>query len=137
MTHLTTAQVGDRLPEHRFGPITRTTLALYAGASQDHNPIHIDTDFTSKAGLDDVFAHGMLSMAQLGRLVTDWAGQDNLRDLSTRFTAITPVGATVTCTGKVIERVRRDGETMLKIDLKAAIDDGTVTLTGTALIRAT
>ncbi|MDU8928004.1 MaoC/PaaZ C-terminal domain-containing protein [Alisedimentitalea sp. MJ-SS2] len=136
MTHPSTAQVGDRLHEHRFGPITRTTLALYAGASQDHNPIHVDTDFAAKAGLDDVFAHGMLSMAQLGRLVSDWAGQDNLCNLSTRFTAITPVGATVTCTGEVIERSRRDRETMLKIDLKATIDDGTVTLTGSALVRA-
>ncbi len=89
-----TAQIGDTLPSLTFGPISRTTLALYAGASQDHNPIHIDTDFARNAGLDDVFAHGMLSMAQLGRLVTDWAGHGKLRGLSSRFTAITPVGAT-------------------------------------------
>ena len=45
-------------------------LALFAGASGDHNPIHIDIDFARKAGMPDVFAHGMLSMAWLGRLLT-------------------------------------------------------------------
>ena len=134
---LATAQPGDTLSDLTFGPITRTTLALYAGASQDHNPIHIDSDFAARAGMPDVFAHGMLSMAQLGRLVTDWAGHENLRDLSTRFTAITPVGATVICSGKVAERVERAGETLLKLDLKATIDDGTITLTGSALVRVT
>lgn len=130
------ARVGDALPDLTFGPITRKTLALYAGASKDHNPIHIDIDFARKAGMDDVFAHGMLSMAQLGRTVTDWAGQENLRNLSTRFTALTPVGATVTCSGEVIERLEKDGEELLKIQLQAKIDDGTVTLTGEALVAA-
>ena len=46
-----------------FRAITRTTLALYAGASGDHNPMHIDIDFAKKAGFPDVFAQGMLVMA--------------------------------------------------------------------------
>lgn len=131
-----TAQVGDTLPPVTFGPITRTTLALYAGASGDHNPIHIDTDFATKAGLDDVFAHGMLSMAQLGRVATDWAGIDRLRGLSSRFTAITPVGATVTCEGRIAERLEKEGEPLLRVVLTATIDDGTQTLRGEALISA-
>lgn len=45
--------------------ITRTTLALYAGASGDHNPVHIDMDACAAVGIPDVFAHGMLSMAYL------------------------------------------------------------------------
>ncbi|MFV0301179.1 MAG: MaoC/PaaZ C-terminal domain-containing protein [Paracoccus sp. (in: a-proteobacteria)] len=125
----------DLIPPLVFGPVTRTTLALYAGASQDHNPIHIDTDFAARAGLDDVFAHGMLSMAQLGRVVTDWAGAENLLSLSSRFTAITPVGATVTCTAEITDRLEQNGDSLLKLDLKATIDDGTVTLTGQALVR--
>ncbi len=133
----TTAQVGDTLPELTFGPISRTTLALYAGASGDHNPIHIDLDFAQKAGMDDVFAHGMLSMAQLGRLATDWAGQDRLRGLTTRFTAITPVGATVTCTGEVTNRHEEHGRILLTVKLAAHIDDGTQTLRGEAQICGT
>ncbi len=72
MSQLTfeSVNVGDELPELTTRPISRTTLALFAGASGDHNPIHIDTDFARKAGMDDVFAHGMLSMAYLGRLLT-------------------------------------------------------------------
>lgn len=131
-----TAQVGDTLPTVTFGPITRTTLALYAGASGDHNPIHIDTDFAKRAGLQDVFAHGMLSMAQLGRVATDWAGTERLKGLSSRFTAITPVGATVTCTGRIRDRFDQNGTPMLRVALTATIDDGTQTLRGDALISA-
>lgn len=129
-----TATVGDMLPPVIFGPITRTTLALYAGASADHNPIHIDLDFARKAGLEDVFAHGMLSMAILGRVATDWAGFDRLRSLSARFTAITPVGSTVTCEGRVSERLEKNGEPMLRIALTGRLGDGTQTLRGEALI---
>ena len=61
---------GTELPPLVVDPISRTTLALFAGASGDHNPIHIDLDVARSAGLDDVFAQGMLSMAYLGRLLT-------------------------------------------------------------------
>ncbi len=130
------AQEGDVLPTVTFGPVTRTMLALYAGASGDHNPIHIDLDFARKAGLEDVFAHGMLSMAQLGRVATDWAGPERLKSLSSRFTALTPVGAVVTCKGRVAERFDQDGTPMLRIALTATLDDGTQTLRGEALISA-
>ena len=43
--------VGTEIPALKFAPINRTTLALYAGASGDHNPIHIDSDFAKKAGM--------------------------------------------------------------------------------------
>ena len=62
--------VGDQLPPLEFGAISRHILALYCGGSGDHNPIHVDIDFAKAAGYDDVFAHGMLSMAILGRLLT-------------------------------------------------------------------
>ena len=101
--------VGDELPEHVCGPITRHTLALYCGGSGDHNPIHVDTDFAKKAGMRDVFAHGMLSMAYLGQLLTNWVDQSQLREYGVRFTSITPVNATVTCKGKVVEKLEIDG----------------------------
>ena len=55
----------------RAFPITRAKLALYAGASGDHNPMHIDSDFAKKAGFPDVFSHGMLVMGLLGQAFTD------------------------------------------------------------------
>ena len=63
--------VGERVVHKTFPPITRHTLALYCGASGDHNPIHVDLDFASTAGFPDVFSHGMLVMAYLGQALTD------------------------------------------------------------------
>ena len=50
-----TVQVGDALPAVQLPAVNRTTLALFAGASGDHNPIHIDIDFARRAGMPDVF----------------------------------------------------------------------------------
>jgi acyl dehydratase len=123
-------RVGDTLPPLALPPISRTTLALFAGASGDHNPIHIDIDNARSAGFDDVFAHGMLSMAWLGRLLTGWVSQDRIRSLSVRFAAITPVHASPTCTGTV---VAVDGDSAT-VDLAVTLADGTTTLTGRAVI---
>lgn len=123
------------LPEVVFGPFTRKVLALYAGASGDHNAVHIDTDFARGAGLDDVFAQGMLSMAPYARVVTDWAGLDRLESLETRFMAITPVGATGRFTGRVAERFEVDGVPKLRIALAAHIDGGVQSLGGEAVVR--
>ena len=87
-----TVQVGDALPALQLPPVTRTTLALFAGASGDHNPIHIDIDVARRAGMPDVFAQGMLGMAWLGRLLTGWAPQSRLRRFDARFQGITHLG---------------------------------------------
>jgi acyl dehydratase len=126
--------VGDLLPPLILTPVTRTTLALYAGASGDHNPIHIDIDFARAAGMPDVFAHGMLSMAWLGRLLTNWAPQQGLREFGVRFTALTRVGERITCTGRVAEKLERDGERLVCIDIQTANEAGEIKLSGDALI---
>ena len=104
-------QVGDEIPILCTSPITRHTLALYCGASGDHNPIHVDIDYAKESGLDDVIAHGMLSMAYLGRLLTNWVSQSSIRELKTRFTAMTLIGDQVTCRGKIIEKFYESGKT--------------------------
>jgi acyl dehydratase len=121
---------GTELPSLPLAPISRTTLALFAGASGDHNPIHIDLDVARSAGLDDVFAHGMLSMAYLGRLLTGWVPQSRIRSFGARFVAITPVLAEPTCHGSV--RSVEDG--LATVDLAVRLADGTTTMTGTAVI---
>ena len=114
-----TVQVGDEIPLLSTEPITRQKLALYCGASGDHNPIHVDIDYAKESGLDDVIAHGMLSMAYLGRLVTNWVSQESVREFKTRFTAMTLVGDTVTCRGKIIEKFTEAGENLIRLELIA------------------
>ncbi len=112
-------QVGDALPALTTEPITRHTLALYCGASGDHNPIHVDLDYARAAGLDDVIAHGMLSMGYLARMLTNWVPQSQVRTYRTRFTAMTHIGDTVTCTGKVAEKFEEAGEQRVRVELFA------------------
>ncbi|MFJ5551077.1 MaoC family dehydratase [Streptomyces sp. NPDC093225] len=66
-------EVGTELPAQSF-PVTRATLVRYAGASGDFNPIHWNEKFAKEVGLPDVIAHGMFTMAEAIRVVTDWAG---------------------------------------------------------------
>ncbi|ABY23863.1 MaoC domain protein [Renibacterium salmoninarum ATCC 33209] len=115
-------------------PISRTTLALFGGASGDHNPIHLDIDMAKSAGLDDAFAQGMLSMAYLGRLLTNWVPQDRIRTFNVRFAAITPVLAQPTAQGQVTEITEHDGERLATLEVAVTLADGTVTLAGTAVV---
>lgn len=66
-------EVGTELPSRSF-PVTRASLVRYAGASGDFNPIHWNEKFAVEVGLPDVIAHGMFTMAEAVRVVTDWAG---------------------------------------------------------------
>ncbi|MEV0703216.1 MaoC/PaaZ C-terminal domain-containing protein [Saccharopolyspora sp. NPDC050389] len=122
------------LPPLPLPLISRAALALFAGASGDHNPIHIDLDNARSAGFDDVFAHGMLSMAYLGRLLTGWVPQSALRSFSARFVAITPVHGQPTCTGKVTGIDDVDGERRAHLELAVTLADGTVALRGDAVV---
>ncbi|MFE6860890.1 MaoC/PaaZ C-terminal domain-containing protein [Nocardia sp. NPDC057668] len=127
-------EVGHTLPPIEIDPISRATLALFAGASGDHNQIHIDLDVAESAGLDDVFAHGMLSMAYLGRLLTNWVAPEAIRSYAVRFAAKTPVLARPTATGTVTAVEIVDGTTLATLELAVTLADGTLTLTGTALV---
>ena len=127
-------QVGDQLPTLQVPPVDRTTLALFAGASGDHNPIHIDIDVARRAGMPDVFAHGMLGMAWLGRLLTDWAPQSALRRFDVRFQGITHLGNAVRCTGRVVEKVLHEGEDCVRVELEASNQFGQVKIVGEAIV---
>lgn len=123
-------EVGTQLEPLTVEPISRATLALFGGASGDHNPMHIDIDVARSAGMDDVFAHGMLSMAYLGRLLTNWVPQERIRSWNVRFAAITPIHGQPTCTGRVVAVA--DG--VATVELAVTLADGTVTLTGDAVV---
>ena len=127
-------EVGDALPPLYFGSISRHTLALYCGGSGDHNPIHVDRDFAQAAGYDDVFAHGMLSMAILGRMLTNWTKQENIKSFAVRFAAITHVLDEVTASATIKHKEHEDGEQRLTLDIETQTHTGTKTLAGSAII---
>ena len=79
-------EVGTELPAQTF-PVTRATLVQYAGASGDFNPIHWNEKFAKEVGLPDVIAHGMFTMAEAIRVVTDWVGDPGaVVEYGVRFT---------------------------------------------------
>lgn len=125
-----TVQIGDELPALELPPLTRHTLALYCGASGDHNPIHVDIDFAKSAGLPDVIAHGMLSAAWVARVLTNWVPQHAVRSLDLRFSAMTTVGERIRCTGRVAEKLDR----AVKLQLQTANSDGVLKLSAEAVV---
>jgi acyl dehydratase len=127
-------QPGDELPALQLPPVDRQTLALFAGASGDHNPIHIDLDFARKAGMPDVFAHGMLGMAWIGRLLTNWAPQMQLRRFDARFQGITHLGNAIQCSGRVVEKREVDGERQVRVEVQSLNQFGQLKIAGEAVI---
>ncbi|MEL0277578.1 MAG: MaoC family dehydratase, partial [Deltaproteobacteria bacterium] len=111
--------IGDELPLMKTEPLTRHALALYCGASGDHNPIHVDLDYAKEAGLDDVIAHGMLSMGYLGKMLTNWIPQKQIRSYQARFTAMTHIGETVCCSGRIANKWEEEGRWLARIELFA------------------
>ncbi len=136
MSHPTfdTVQVGDTLPVLRLPPVDRATLALFAGASGDHNAVHIDLDFARRVGMPDVFAQGMLGMAWLGRLLTSWATQSQLRRFDVRFQGITHLGHAIRCSGRVVEKLQHGGENCVRIAVESSNQYGQPRIVGEALV---
>lgn len=129
-----TLNVGDEIPSLDKSPISRTTLALFAGASGDHNPIHLDTDIAKKAGMDDVFAQGMLSMAYLAQVLTNWVPQSSIRSYGVRFGSITHLNNKIKCTAKIYEKFTKNNINFIKLELQASDQHGDVKLSGQAVI---
>jgi acyl dehydratase len=92
-------------------PVTRLSLVKYCGASGDFNVLHWNERIAKSVGLPNVIAHGMFTMAQAGRYVTDWAGPGAaVVDFGVRFSSpvVVPdddVGATIEVSGTVEEKL--------------------------------
>jgi acyl dehydratase len=135
MTGLKDIRPGVELPPLRKSPITRVQLARYAGASGDFNPIHIDEPYAQAAGMGGVIAHGMLSMAFLGQLATDWAGAGAVLRLEARFRSIVRPGDVLTVRGAVSEKDEAAGTVRLR--LWCENQEGTTVTEGGAVVRLT
>ena len=88
------------------GPLTRTDIVRYQGASGDMNPLHHDEPFARVAGYDAPLVIGMLGAGLLGSYATDWLGASNVRRFRIRFRAQVWPGDTLTCTGHLVKSTR-------------------------------
>jgi acyl dehydratase len=130
-------EVGTELPARSF-PVKRETLVKYAGASGDFNPIHWNERFARAVGLPDVIAHGMFTMAEAVRVVTDWVGDPGaVVEYGVRFTKPVVVpdddqGAVIEVSGKVAAKLE-DG--LVRVDLTAISAGQKVLGMSRALVR--
>jgi acyl dehydratase len=103
-------ETGTEIPAVNY-PVTRLSLVKYCGASGDFNVIHWNERIARAVGLPDVIAHGMFTMAQAGRFVTDWAGPAAMvTEFGVRFSSMVVVpdddaGASIEVSGQVEEKL--------------------------------
>ncbi|WP_327369291.1 MaoC family dehydratase [Streptomyces sp. NBC_01217] len=130
-------EVGTELPAQSF-PVTRATLVQYAGASGDFNPIHWNERFAREVGLPDVIAHGMFTMAEAIRVVTDWAGDPGaVVEYGVRFTKPVVVpnddkGALIEVSAKVAALL---DDRQVRVDLTAMSEGKKVLGMSRAVVR--
>jgi hypothetical protein len=135
---------GTELPARSYR-VTRLDLVKYAGASGDFNVIHWSDRAARAVGLPDVIAHGMYTMAQAGKFVTEWAGGDPgaVTDFGVNFSAMVPVpddaplsgdagGATIEISGKVLDKL---GDNKVTVDIVAKADGVKVLTRARATVR--
>jgi acyl dehydratase len=137
MTKFADVTVGAELPAVSY-PVNRLSLVKYCGASGDFNFIHWNERIARSVGLPNVIAHGMFTMAQAGRYVTDWAGDAGaLVEFGVRFSAMVVVpdddtGATIEVSGTVEEKL--DGN-LVAVAVTAKSGDAKVLTRARAVVR--
>jgi acyl dehydratase len=130
-------EVGTELPAQTY-PVQRINLVMYAGASGDFNVIHWNERIATAVGLPNVIAHGMFTMAEACRLVTDWTGDPgSVVDYGVRFTRPVPVpdddtGARLEVTGVVAEKL---DDARVRVDITARNGGETVLARARAVVQ--
>jgi acyl dehydratase len=114
--------------ELTVGPITRTDIVRFAGASGDFNPLHHDEERARAAGFPGVFAMGQMQAGMLSRLATDWLGLGTIRTYRVRFSAKVWPGDMLTLRGSEESRQHEEetGEELVHCVLEAVRQDGEV-----------
>lgn len=126
--------LGTALPPLVLPPLSRTALALYAGGSGDHVPLHLDIEFARDAGHPDVIMQGMLGAGYLARAITEWVPQQSVRDFQVRFVAITYPGEQLTALGIVTETDLDGMPGRCRVQLELRNDRGVAKITGSAIV---
>lgn len=131
MKNLHSHQVFDQLPVREWVP-SNMQIRQYAEASGDFNPIHLDDIYARQAGLGGVIAHGMLTMAQMAAMLTEWMGNEGrIGKLNVRFVGMVRPGDRIRLTGFI----RARSEQTLLCDLEALNQRDERVLSGIAHIH--
>ena len=125
---------GMAIPGLVLPALSHEDLVRYAEASGDFAPVHLDAAHARAMGFPDVIAHGLLVMAYLGRVLTNWKPVSQLRSFSCRFTAVTVLGDQLQCTGVVAAVRSVGGERLADLDLIVRNQSGDVRLQGRATV---
>lgn len=105
MKKLADYNIGDEIPKRMWTP-TEIQLRQYAEASGDYNPIHLDERYAQDVGLKGVIAQGMLTMAQVGAMLTDWIETEGmLSQFDVRFVNMVRPGDKITCEGRIVKKL--------------------------------
>lgn len=125
--------VGDVIGPLVKPPVTKTQLVMYSGASGDFNPIHTVDEFAKEVGLGGVIAHGMLTMAFVGQLLTEWVKEEGeLQSFGVRFLNMVRPGDVISSYAKV-DSVTSEGSTEhLSLTVWAENSQGIHVVEGTA-----
>jgi acyl dehydratase len=116
--------------------LSRTQIAMYAGASGDFNPLHSDEVYaTQVAGYPTVIAHGALTMGLTARLVTDWLDEGEVTGFGVRFLSQVWPGDTLTGTATVRATGIEDGRDVVELDLVTVNQKGEQVVTGYARVH--
>jgi len=108
---------GSAPQPREYGPLTRTDLVRYQGASGDFNPIHHDEEFAQGAGFPSVFSVGMLQAGILAGFVTEWLGAANIRRYAVQFREQLWPGDVIVCSGHVVRKYAEGGEHKVDLEL--------------------
>lgn len=124
-------------PPRVFGPITRTDVVRYQGASGDLNPVHHDEPFAVAAGYPAPLVVGMLPAGAMFAWASDWLGPANVRRVRCRWQAPVFPGDVLTTSGEIVKDYTDDsGERRLDLELTCTNQDGAVAVRGWATFVA-
>jgi 3-hydroxybutyryl-CoA dehydratase len=117
--------------------ITQETINLYAEASGDFNPIHVDESFAAKTPLGGTIAHGMLSLAYVSEMMTSAFGQNWLSGgkLRAKFKEPARPGDTLTINGKVDCIERKDDVSYANCNFECRNQKGEAIVAGEAIVK--
>lgn len=135
ITYFEDVDVGFETPQFVTGPLTKEQIKNYAEAAGDPNPIHVDEAFAKMSGYRTVIAHGLMTMAYVSRMLTNWLpNYTQLNRLKTRFTKVAYPGDTLTCKGKVTQKYVKEDGNYVELEVWSENQNGETVAKGSATV---